>query len=249
MRGAIAISGLVAVTLVACDRPIPVALNAPPPTPYATPSQYSPPPGPPTNTAQAQAGPPPPASDPLRQWCTEHTNPATCSDLNYCIEYCIQHSVGRDPAALTAQLQREHEAQQKQQAYQTEAAGKLSSAQRRGYQSISFDDFKLDGKKLAASGAKVMMQGFYQKLGDIELLQPTGVAVAVARNRGNDGNGIGLLTDDASRDVRKGLLRCGDPMIAPLGCQMTIIGHATMCTMTTLVGSKSLPCLAVEDGW
>jgi hypothetical protein len=146
-------------------------------------------------------------------------------------------------------LQREHETQKRQQEAQTEAAAKLSSAQQRGYQSISFDDFKLDGKKLAASGAKVMMQGFYQKLGDIELLQPTGVAVAVARSRGNDGNGIGLLTDDASRDVRKGLLRCGDPMIAPLGCQMTIIGHASMCTMTTLVGSKNLPCVAVEDGW
>jgi TPR repeat protein len=126
---------------------------------------------------------------------------------------------------------------------------KFDNAKQQGYQSISFEDFKLDGKKLAATGGKVMMQGFYQKLGDIELLQPTGVAVAVARSRGDDGNGIGLLTDDASRDVRKGLLRCGDPMIAPLGCQITFIGHVNMCTMTTLVGSKDLPCLAVEDGW
>jgi hypothetical protein len=207
----------------------------------------------PNNSANRGAGAPPPSpasvSDPLRQWCTEHTDPATCSDLNYCINYCIQHSVGRDPAALTQQLQREHEAKKQQQEAQAATAAKLSNAQQQGYQPITFDDFKLDGKKLAASGAKVMMQGFYQKRGDIELLQPTGVAVAVARSRGDDGNGINLLTDDASRDVRKGLLRCGDPMIAPLGCQMTIIGHASMCTMTTLVGSKDLPCVAVEDGW
>ncbi len=261
MRGVIAIAGFLAVTVVACDRPIPVALNSPPPTPYAAPYQYPPPPPPyatpyqyppppgaaaANNVAQAV---PPPASDPLRQWCTEHTNPATCSDVNSCIEYCVQHSVGRDPAAIAAQLKREHEAQQRQQAYQTEAAAKLSNAKQQGYQPITFDDFKLDGKKLAASGAKVMMQGFYQKLGDIELLQPTGVAVAVARSRGDDSNGIDLLTDNASRDVRKGLLRCGDPMIAPLGCQMTIIGHVSMCTMTTLVGSRNLPCVAVEDGW
>ena len=132
---------------------------------------------------------------------------------------------------------------------QTVATLKLSNAQQQGYKPITFEDFKLDGKQLASSEAKVMMQGFYQKLGNIELLQPNGVTVAIARSNGDSGNGIGLLTEDATRDVRKGLLQCGDPMIYPLGCQMTIIGHTSMCTMTTLVGSKSVPCIAVEDGW
>lgn len=193
------------------------------------------------------ARPPPPASDPLRQWCTEHTNPATCSDVNYCIEYCVQHSVGRDPAAIAAQLQREHEAKKRQQEAQAEAAAKLSNAQQRGYQPITFDDFKLDGKKLAASGAKVLMQGFYKKFGEIETLLPSPLAVAAAREYGND-SGIPLLTDDATRNARKIFLQCDNPMI-PLGCPLTVVGHADMCTTTSLLGSKDVPCLAVEDGW
>lgn len=125
---------------------------------------------------------------------------------------------------------------------------KFQSAEKQGYQAMAFDDFKLDGKKLAGSNAKILMQGFYKKFGDVETLQPSGLAVAIVRERGND-NGIPLLTDDASRNVRKYLLQCGDDMRAPLGCQLTVIGHASMCTMTNLVGSKNVPCLVVEDGW
>ena len=55
------------------------------------------------------------------------------------------------------------------------------------------------------------MQGFYKKFGDVETLQPSGLAVAIVRERGND-NGIPLLTEDASRNVRKYLLQCGDDM-------------------------------------
>ena len=125
---------------------------------------------------------------------------------------------------------------------------KFKSAKEQGYQAMAFDDFKLDGKKLAASNAKVLMQGFYKKFGEVETLQPSGLAVAIARERGND-NGIPLLTDDASRNVRKYFLHCNDDMRAPLGCQLTVIGHASMCTMTNLVGSKNVPCMSVEDGW
>lgn len=75
MRGLIVIVGLVAVTVAGCDRPIPVALNAPPPTPYppqygATyppPAQYPPPAGaqyPPPNAAQYS---PPPVSPPAQE--------------------------------------------------------------------------------------------------------------------------------------------------------------------------------------
>jgi TPR repeat protein len=125
---------------------------------------------------------------------------------------------------------------------------KLSNAKQQGYKSINFDDFKLDGKELAATNAKLVMQGFYKKFGDIETLQPTGLAVAIAREYGND-NGIPLLTDDASRNVRKFFLQCGDNPAVPLGCPLTVVGHAAMCKMTNLVGSKNVPCMAVEDGW
>jgi hypothetical protein len=67
MRGLMGIAGLVAVTVAACDRPMPVALNAP--TPYATPYQYPPP---------AAAQYPPPASAPEPLTVAEPASSATC---------------------------------------------------------------------------------------------------------------------------------------------------------------------------
>jgi TPR repeat protein/uncharacterized protein YecT (DUF1311 family) len=125
---------------------------------------------------------------------------------------------------------------------------RLSTAKQKGYQPISFDDFKLDGKKLALTNGKVLMQGFYKKFGDLETLQPTGLAVATAREYGND-SGISLLTDDATRSVRALFLKCNENILAQLGCPLTVVGHADMCTITNLLGSKSVPCLVVEDGW
>jgi hypothetical protein len=58
---AIAFAGLLAVAVAACDRPQPVVLNAPPPTPYATPYQYPPP-------AAAQYPPPTPYATPYRRY-------------------------------------------------------------------------------------------------------------------------------------------------------------------------------------
>ena len=68
MRGMIAIAGLVAITVAACDRPIPVALNAPPPMLYPpSPAQYPPPPAqyppPPAPTPQSQTDVAVPASN------------------------------------------------------------------------------------------------------------------------------------------------------------------------------------------
>lgn len=78
MRGLIVIAGLMAVAVAACDRPVPVALNAPPPpTPYAAPyqypppAQYSPPPAP-----QYSAQYPPPAM-PTPQAQTDVAEPAS----------------------------------------------------------------------------------------------------------------------------------------------------------------------------
>ncbi len=130
----------------------------------------------------------------------------------------------------------------------TQQALKVDDAKQHGYQPISFEDFKLDGKHLAAAHAKLTMQGFYKKFGEIETLLPSGIAVAFAREYGN-GSGVPLLSEDATRNVRKLFLQCGDNPAVPLGCPLTVVGHASVCTMTNLVGSKSVPCLAVEDGW
>jgi hypothetical protein len=117
-----------------------------------------------------------------------------------------------------------------------------------GYRPVSFEDFKLDGKQLSETNAKLILQGFYSKSDDIEILQQSGLAVAIARRYGNN-TGVPLLTDAAARDVRKYFLECSSNPLAQLGCPITLIGHADVCSATSLLESKSVPCLVVEDGW
>lgn len=77
MRVVAVFAGIIAVTVTACDRPIPVALNAPPPTPYAAPYQYPPPAGaqyPPPTVAQY---PPPATPTPTPQSQTDVAEPAS----------------------------------------------------------------------------------------------------------------------------------------------------------------------------
>jgi len=188
-------------------------------------------------------------ADPLRQWCTEHTNPATCSPVQSCIEFCIQKNANHDPAAIATQLRAEHEAKRQQENRQAAIAEKFERAKGQGYRPISFEDFKLDGKKLAEANAKLILKGYYSKSGDLEVLRPSALAVAMAREYGND-SGISLLSDDAARNVREYFLECDENPAAQLGCPITVIGHADMCTLTNvLIGSKDVPCLVVEDGW
>lgn len=187
-------------------------------------------------------------TNPIVQWCREHTNPATCPDVNSCVAMCVQRSGQHDPAAIAAQLQKEHEAKQSQEQYQAEVADKLRLAQQRGYRPISFNDFKLDGKELAGNQAKVLLRGFYTKSGEIDFLQPTGLSVAVSRKYDVD-SGIPLLTEDATRNARAFFLQCSQNILAQLGCPVTIVGRVDVCTMANVLGSKSVPCITVEDGW
>jgi hypothetical protein len=115
------------------------------------------------------------------------------------------------------------------------------------YQSISFEDFKLDGKDLAARHTKVRLRGFYKKFGDLETLLPSALAVAAMREYSAN-SGVPLLTDDATRAVRKFFLECGDNPVHPLGCPITILAHVDTCTVGNVLGSRSAPCLVVEDG-
>jgi hypothetical protein len=115
------------------------------------------------------------------------------------------------------------------------------------YRTITFQDFKLDGKDLAAHHSKIRLQGFYKKFGNLDTLQPSALAVAAAREYGSE-NGVPLLTDDATRTIRKVFLECGDNPMRPLGCPVVLSGHADVCTVGNLLTSKSVPCLVVEDG-
>jgi hypothetical protein len=72
-----------------------------------------------------------------------------------------------------------------------------------GFQRTSFQDFELDGKQLAYDGKKVSIEGHYTKIGELSLLFPTPVAALMgAQNLALEGS-IGLLIDDAAREVRK----------------------------------------------
>jgi hypothetical protein len=116
-----------------------------------------------------------------------------------------------------------------------------------GYTLVSSEDFLLDGKQLARTGGKLALQGFYVKMGATERLFPSQRAAASAI-QGGPSLGVALLTDDAPRELRAYFLKCNSPGRSQLGCAVRVRGHATMCERTTLVGSESLPCLAVEGG-
>jgi uncharacterized protein YecT (DUF1311 family) len=134
---------------------------------------------------------------------------------------------------------------------QQQSAGstKFEIAKEQGYRPISFEDFKLDGKQLSETNTKLIMHGVYSKSGDTEVLQPSGLVVALAKQGYGDNLGVPLLTDAAARDVRKYFLNCANNIAAQLGCPITVVGHAEVCSSTGLLESRSIACLVVEDGW
>jgi TPR repeat protein len=121
--------------------------------------------------------------------------------------------------------------------------------QDRDYKRITVEDFILDGKELAAANAKVSVKGAYAKWGENEMIFPSGTAVYTAKETLSMDTGIGVLTDDATRNVRKYILDCVTTgAAAQFGCPMTVFARASMCTRTRLGSSKDLPCLIVLDG-
>jgi uncharacterized protein len=140
-------------------------------------------------------------------------------------------------------------ARQQPSAQQTAGTAKFEAAKQQGYRAISFEDFKLDGTQLSEAKAKLIMHGAYSKAGGVEILQPSGLAVAMAKQGYDDNFGVPLLTDDAARDVRKYFLNCSSNIAAQLGCAITVTGHADSCSATSLLETKNIACLVVEDGW
>jgi len=116
------------------------------------------------------------------------------------------------------------------------------SYEERGYQSITTEDFALDGKRMASNSAKVYVTGFYKGQGNIHHLFASTDDVARQHYDASDvPMAVPLLIEDASREARKLFLQCKEA----LGCAVTITGHVTMCERTFL--KTKLPCLSVED--
>lgn len=160
----------------------------------------------------------------------------------------------RQEKAEGARLQAQKAAEQKSNEYA--AAEQVKEAKRRGYDPISFDGFELDGKDLASHSAKIAIRGMYVKAADIEYLTPSPIASLVIHNGGggppNAGadQSIGLLTDNAPRNIREFFLNCRKNTGTSIyGCPITLLGHVAICTKTRLLHSTRVPCLVVEDGW
>jgi hypothetical protein len=134
--------------------------------------------------------------------------------------------------------------------YQLAVSEQERIARERGYKTLTFEDFTLDRKELALSNAKIAIKGVYTKRGESEMLFPSVIALLMARETFNTNTGIGLLTEDAVRSIRKYLLACQtNLLVAAQGCPVTVLGRATMCERTSLVSATSIPCIAVDDGW
>lgn len=123
----------------------------------------------------------------------------------------------------------------------------------RGYRPITFEAFALDAKSWATAQTRISMRGAYLPDGNLEWLFPGQVEAiqaranpAIARNVAR----IPLVTDEASRDFRKILLRCkSTPGAEQIGCRTVITGHVSLCALTTPLGANGdIPCLVVENG-
>jgi hypothetical protein len=162
-----------------------------------------------------------------------------------------QDTAGRPQAAWISDADqktrdtKEAEQQIKQQAAQQKILSDLAA---RGYRTISFQDFELDGKRMANDQQKILIHGFYTKMSELELLFPDQAARIMASiNYSTDGT-IGLLTEDASRNLRRYLLQCRNHQVPGMSCSVTLLGRVSICTRSSLAGSVNRPCLIVEDG-
>jgi hypothetical protein len=120
------------------------------------------------------------------------------------------------------------------------------------YRSLTLREFENEGPTLAAQSARVEITGAYAKPGNVDLLYANRAsAVTSTENPENDDARripfISLLTDQASHGARVALLDCRTRK--DVGCQVTVRGQVTMCTITNSLGSsQQFPCLDVRDG-
>lgn len=116
------------------------------------------------------------------------------------------------------------------------------------YEFVSVRNFALDGPTLAAKNAPVTLTGAFILVGNVATLYPDTQAVIMADAVTQPS--VPLLTDSASRNLRETLLDCQTNYgTAQVGCQITIRGRATMCSLNNVFGaSRNAPCVNVEHG-
>jgi TonB C terminal len=143
------------------------------------------------------------------------------------------------PVGLAAQYMNFTSFQHEQQSHQN------------NYRAISVRDFVIDGPSLAASHAKVKMNGSYILQGVPTLYADSNAVISAKYYRGGPTQPhVALLTDDASHQLREALVSCdSDPARGQTGCQIEIRGEATMCGVTNAFGAtQRVPCVNVEGG-
>ncbi len=120
------------------------------------------------------------------------------------------------------------------------------------YRSLTVPEFENEGPTLAAQSARVEISGAYTKPGNMDLLYADRASAVTSTENPENADGrrmpsISLLTDQASHGARAALVDCRTR--EDVGCQVTLRGQVTMCTITNSLGSSpQFPCLDVLDG-
>lgn len=137
-------------------------------------------------------------------------------------------------------------------AQRVQESHKQEEEKKEGYQHVSVEAFVLDGKELAAKSAKVSMSGAYLGDDSVSFLFSDARSVILATRYPNLGDQpkVPLLIENASREFRRWLLNCrSNPATAQVGCPVTVVGRATICTLQNGFGvAREMPCAAVQDG-
>ncbi len=138
-------------------------------------------------------------------------------------------------------LQREQSAafeqarQREKQEREDSVRRRMKQDEDRGYKHMSLMDYELDSQEMR-SGTKIAISGFYQSLGQLELL---------VESPRQEAPKVVILTASSPREVRKKLIECRGGF-----CRLTVLGSTTICNVTWLgnpVAKRT--CLAIEDMW
>jgi hypothetical protein len=201
----------------------------------------------------------------IRQGWMDESPFASSMDQTYCaknriesgandpFQTCGNALLSRATAARKAEeyrqeqsVEADRQARNHEIAIAKETAAKLAAIDNEnGYKRITIADVLLDGKTLAKENQKVSLAGTYVHEPKTDWLYPANVW---ARNR-DESNGILLIKDNATREFRLLLMNTWSRTDAEFGAKgFSVLGHVSMCDLTTLTGTEHLPCLIVEDG-